>query len=192
MHFTLLCAEQKPLRQHSPQWRAGTFCSGTDCPLLVWDALLASASEYTGSATSHAMDMGCSNGRVKDDTGRRVELPHTDLIAAGFPCDDASGLHPKSSTGEQRLCVANGELRTGGGIPCHCAVPRGARDSRVHLGECLCPRKPAAGREAHRDWTFQSGQRRPLAESMRPLDPCMALGCLLLWVCAAESTPVEL
>lgn len=29
-----------------------------------------------------------------------------DLVSAGFPCDDASALHPRSSTGKHRLCVS--------------------------------------------------------------------------------------
>ena len=29
-----------------------------------------------------------------------------DLVSAGFPCDDASALHPKSSSGKHRLCVS--------------------------------------------------------------------------------------
>ncbi|CAE7268074.1 ngoBVM [Symbiodinium sp. CCMP2592] len=121
----------------------GTFCSGTDCPIQVWENLLQVLGEYGGGSSKCSMEhvfsceqhaakqrflqsmypsckqmfgdvLPMSRGACKNLEGCWVEpMPETDWIAAGFPCDDASCLNSRHRTEEHRLCVAKGGLRTG-------------------------------------------------------------------------------
>ncbi len=116
---------------------SGTFCSGTDAPVLVYKAFLnAVEQEWGGSgyldfehsfscevdpakraflkdffqakhSFTNILDMETRNGQMFDETTDSwCDVPRVNWAAAGFPCDDASGLHPKQSTTEHRLCVA--------------------------------------------------------------------------------------
>lgn len=123
---------------------AGTFCSGTDAPVLVYEAFMAAAADtlFAGSGCSmptfahsfscevedekraflqdffdmkycftDVLDMEKHDGRmfdVKSQNWHRV--PSVDWAAAGFPCDDASSLHPNQSSTKHRLCVAQAFL----------------------------------------------------------------------------------
>lgn len=122
------------------QFSAGTFCSGTDAPILVYNAFLEAASKeffpQSVSATptvnhmfsaeveekkrsflqdffdmkfcfTDVLDIPRTGGNMFDCKSESWQkVPTVNWAAAGFPCDDASALHPKQSTAEHRLCVA--------------------------------------------------------------------------------------
>eukprot|EP00438_Fugacium_kawagutii_P014006 Skav204081 [mRNA] locus=scaffold3129:117954:120142:+ [translate_table: standard] len=107
-------------------FKIGTFCSGTDCAVLVLEAFLKSAIRVLNipaDTVSLEHMFSCEKESAKraflSDMFPGLQL-HDDAItanpedagytSAGFPCDDASALHPDSSSDKHRLC---GSLRTG-------------------------------------------------------------------------------
>ena len=116
------------------EFTGGTFCSGTDCPVQIWEAFVAIVQNKYCATTSFTHELSCENVAAKQEfltalfpsmkclfndaldvaaeravdvkTGSRQPVPKTSWVAAGFPCDDASGLHPRSSTASHRMCVA--------------------------------------------------------------------------------------
>ena len=107
----------------------GTFCSGTDAAVTVFETFLGSAQkvlqiEPPFPQLDHAFS-------VERDEAKRQFLAdffqmkhlYTDalqpvkeqvsVVSAGFPCDDASALHPNSSSDAHRLCVAQVRSQNG-------------------------------------------------------------------------------
>lgn len=112
------------MRQNETTLSAGTFCSGTDYVITVCKTFLAAASHSLGINEKDAPVLdhifSCEKDSNKQNFIREfyndVKTVHTDALeatpesvrfcSAGFPCDDASGLHPRSSSGKHRMCVA--------------------------------------------------------------------------------------
>lgn len=101
----------------------GTFCSGTDCAVQVFQSFLAACA---ASFEIPVADMPrfqhlfscekdqkkgeflrrfCNMGRLHPDALEPVG-EHAAVVSAGFPCDDASALLPHSSSDKHRTCVA--------------------------------------------------------------------------------------
>ena len=103
---------------------AGTFCSGTDCVITVIQTFLKAAGQVLNlsddalPALQHLFS--CEKERSKQKFLQQffpdMRAIHSDalepieeqagFVSAGFPCDDASALHPQSSSKKHRLCVA--------------------------------------------------------------------------------------
>ena len=116
--------------------KLGTFCSGTDCAVQVVSAFLEACGEVLQipecdlPVLEHVFS--CEKDKQKQTFLRtfcNMTLLHEDalqplpnghkkahIISAGFPCDDASGLHPNSSSDQHRLCVSEDRGRIGGGV----------------------------------------------------------------------------
>jgi site-specific DNA-cytosine methylase len=119
----------------------GTFCSGTDSPVLVWTALLSAiavalnivvpfrhrfSAEINEDKQSFLTSAFPSMENLYKDVmdlkhkcameirfQELTEVPEINFGIGGFPCTDASGLNPSSSSVEHRSCVSEGTLRTG-------------------------------------------------------------------------------
>lgn len=109
-------------------WTLGTFCSGTDCAVTCLTTLLAIAEQVLciGHGGLPELDhvFSVEKDRAKQEflrdfcpTMRHLyddalqEVPEVaQIISAGFPCDDASALHPASATEKHRLCIAEAPL----------------------------------------------------------------------------------
>jgi len=102
----------------------GTFCSGTDCALTVYRTFLQVAAICL-NIEAHDLPVLEHTFSCEKDGNKQTFLKEfspdmktlysdaldpipegADLVSAGFPCDDASALHPRSSTGKHRLCVS--------------------------------------------------------------------------------------
>lgn len=106
------------------EWKVGTFCSGTDCAVGVYSTFLQSASvslnlephelpilEHTFSCekdlNKQTFIKEFCPGMKQLYTDALDPIPDVaDIVSAGFPCDDASALHPRSASGKHRLCVS--------------------------------------------------------------------------------------
>jgi hypothetical protein len=112
----------------------GTFCSGTDSPVHVWLALKDALMDTFGLDLQLCHEFSVEINAKKQDfllkmypgmlrlfedatkmkgsqswckkTRSCVTIPSVKTAVGGFPCQDASGLNPKSSTPENRSCVA--------------------------------------------------------------------------------------
>ena len=125
------------------EFKVATGCSGTEGPMLVWDAFASMANAYFGisvKATSvfaseineqkqdfmKHMRPGIGpifrdTSKLGDATGHDVvsgkDLPIPDdakFAAFGWPCTDVSPDNVHSATSENRSCVLDGTLKTGG------------------------------------------------------------------------------
>lgn len=104
----------------------GTFCSGTDCAILVLQSFLKAASKTLNIEDIELNHVFSCESNVAKQTFLKdfyqMKTLHTDacepisdpagIVSAGFPCDDASQLHPRSSTYAHRLCVSEARLST--------------------------------------------------------------------------------
>ena len=132
---------QYPRSQRAGEISGATFCSGTDCPIEVWKTFLDVTEKRWGTNCSFRHAFSCENDKGKQKflldmfpdmqhlfadaltvhanncvdikTGKSSVAPSATWVAAGFPCDDASGLHPKSGHHEHRTCVAEAETEGG-------------------------------------------------------------------------------
>ena len=102
----------------------GTFCSGTDCAIEVLKSFLKSCSATLEIPEEQMPDLthlfSCEKDHQKQDFLKKfcpsMQSLHEDAVepldlqcaylSAGFPCDDASALHPKSSSVQHRTCVS--------------------------------------------------------------------------------------
>ena len=112
----------------------GTFCSGTDSPILVMkafkkfcsqrlgidiDFIHAFSSENTDAKQKYLLDLFPDMQALYPDvktlgkkmaknlkTGLDEEIKSVTAAFGGFPCQDASGLNPNSSSEENRSCVS--------------------------------------------------------------------------------------
>ena len=101
----------------------GTFCSGTDIGVVVFQDLLEAASTSLNIPEDQMPQLRHVFSCEKDPNKQNFikdffpgVTVHTDathpvsesvrVASAGFPCDDASALHPRSSSLEHRLCVS--------------------------------------------------------------------------------------
>lgn len=106
-------------------WAVGSYCSGTDCALTVFQCFFSVAGRVLNICPEdmpclrHAFSCEINENKqtflkefcpemeslYKDALEESVE-ESADLVTAGFPCDDASQLHPKSSSAKHRMCVS--------------------------------------------------------------------------------------
>lgn len=119
----------------------GTFCSGSDSPLLVFDAIARVLQVDCNSSVKIASKFSCERNVQKQrfiqhvfpgtplifkdapQLGRRTtydaigdraaEVPSVHCLIGGFPCTDASSLNLKAATSARATCVMNGDLSTG-------------------------------------------------------------------------------
>lgn len=116
-------ADSRSDAQKGHDWSMGTFCSGTDCAVVVFRNLLEAASESLNIPADQMPEFrhvfSCEKDsnkktfiqdffpgvRVHDDALDPIR-ESTRFVSAGFPCDDASALHPRSASQEHRLCVS--------------------------------------------------------------------------------------
>ena len=126
-----------------PEIPLGTMCSGTDMPAAATQAFCSWArrefgnanicSEYRFGAEKSAAKRAfiqavhgrdarlfgdvaeVQNGEAFcHNRGVKTEVPPVSLLAAGFPCQDASRLNIYRATEQNQTCVEKGTLRTGG------------------------------------------------------------------------------
>jgi site-specific DNA-cytosine methylase len=119
----------------------GSFCAGTDSPALVWQSFWLTIASYFDLSVvfKHAfaaeieeekqtfikkVHVNCK-ALFKDVldlkepaafdvlSGGMSPVPAVKTCCGGFPCDDASGLNPHSSSDANRNCVEANSLRTG-------------------------------------------------------------------------------
>lgn len=119
----------------------GTFCSGSESPLLAWAGLLECLSERTGMDLRLRHKFGAEKCQSKQQyilhMFPEIEALFSDVVsmvhaqaydvktqklrptptafhcAGGFPCQDASQLNSSSRSAANKTCVAGGDLRTG-------------------------------------------------------------------------------
>ena len=106
------------------QMSVGTFCTGTDCAIQVIQSFLDSCKRTLGipdqdmprmrhlfSCEKHPQnrefleDFCPSMEKLYQDVLEPVHMEAA-ILSAGFPRDDASALHPNSSSEKHRLCVS--------------------------------------------------------------------------------------
>ncbi len=121
----IVCSQSLRLDSETKQQMSvGTFCSGTDCAILVMQSFLRSCKHILGIPDEDMPQMRHLFSCEKDPQKREflqafcptMEKLYSDalepvdmeaaLVSAGFPCDDASALHPNSSSEKHRLCVS--------------------------------------------------------------------------------------
>lgn len=118
------------------------MCSGTECPILVWQSWAEALKLKFGHAPSWHHSLGCERDERKSHfiktmfpklllfcdvlelgndeattwPDKLMQLLPSDLqvLFAGFPCTSASTLNIHSSSEENRNCVENEDLATGG------------------------------------------------------------------------------
>lgn len=122
----------------STVFSAGTLCSGTDCVVMVMEKFLKAAANVFRTPEGQLPQLQHLFSCEKEPNKQRflrdffqMGSLHPDAlepipdkagyISAGFPCDDASALHPHSATAAHRLCVAEA-----GSVNC------------LFNGSCLC------------------------------------------------------
>jgi len=121
--------------------RLASVCSGTDCPVLVWEAFASSFKDafkqefkvehvfsaekmprkqdfllrmYPGMPILFADCLELSGDVAWDvKSERQVLVPEAGCLFGGFPCTDASRLCNSSSSVTNRSCIKDGSLRTG-------------------------------------------------------------------------------
>lgn len=138
------CGQLAAVAQHFPGGlRVGTCCSGTDSPLMCWDAICEAirenglgdvrvravfASEKDKRKREFLSHMRPRSTHIFEDTvllgegigidlasGKRVPcaIPSVHILVGGFPCTDVSPLNSKASSTGNSSCISSGSLSTG-------------------------------------------------------------------------------
>ena len=125
-----------------PDMRFGSICSGTDISAWATDAFVRWARGFLDTGSLHFVHAyACEKEEEKREfltalhgrdchlfadafdmksgaatclhRNKMVPVPPSRIVAAGFPCQDASSLNIHHATDSNRKCVQNGTLRTG-------------------------------------------------------------------------------
>lgn len=118
----------------------GTMCSGTDGPVLVWQAFGHVAEHLLGARLRIKHHFSCEKkpakqqfimqmfdvpfvfedccelqGKTASECRSQTKQPVPDVavLLAGFPCTDVSSLNRLGNTPETRSCIGRADLRTG-------------------------------------------------------------------------------
>lgn len=145
--FSRLTAKERAdvkafVRMQQGQFDIGTFCSGTESPLLVWRAFAEACHEAIDERVAVRAVFAAESDKKKHIFIQKVwspkrlfddvlQLQHGNaynvctnsrestsclsvgFAVGGFPCKDASSLNNNSRSMASRTCIARGDMRTG-------------------------------------------------------------------------------